>query len=155
MILDKFWRETIREAVERSKAHHHRYDMKLVVDNIVALGSVLAWEQIYNLVLENMDEVEEKAKMLTFHPTGMEQHYKELEYKKILDQCVCARCHEPLSAHHLEWGEWEIFCQVDGYDCGLVSQYHARKIKHHDVSWAAEATKRLEGLMEFSNENNN
>ncbi len=152
MIPDKFWRESIEEVIERSKAHHCRYDQILVVDNIVALGSVIPWEQVYNLVLENMDEVEASAKMHTYHPTGMDQHYKELEYKKILDECVCARCHEPLTAHHLEWGEWEIFCLDCGYDCGLVSQYHAKKIKHYDATWALEADRRLSGLMEFRNE---
>ena len=152
MITDKFWKDSILEAGERSIQHHHRYDMVLVLDDIVGLSNILSYEKIYELVLEEMDKVEEEAKKFTYHPTGMEQHYGELEYKRILDECVCAICHAPLVAHHLEWGEWEIFCKECGYDCGFVSQYHAKKIKKYDSVWAAEATKRLSGWMEFKEE---
>ena len=153
VITDKFWKDSIEEAVERSRIHHARYDVSMAeVENIVALGNVISWEKVYEMVLENMDGVEEYARAWTAHPTGMEQHYGELEYKKILDECVCSRCHEPLSAQHLEWGEWEIFCKECGFDMGFVSQYHAKKTKKYDSVWAAEATKRLSGWMKFKEE---
>jgi len=154
MITDKFWKESISEVVERSILHHRRYDMIPAVQDVVALGNIISWEQVYKMVLENMDAVESEAKKYTYHPTGMEQIYGELEYKKILDECVCSRCHEPLSAHHLEWGEWEIYCQDCGYDVGFVSQYHAKKTKHYDAAWAAEADRRLSGWMKFDAEDN-
>lgn len=145
VITDKFWRELAKEALIRSRLHHDRYGFVLHEEDLLSLSAVLSWEKIYYLVLEEMDKVEGQVRQED--PVGFEQHYKDLEYKKILDQCVCAGCWNPLSVRKIPNG-WEVYCSMCGPDKGFHSQYHAKRCKHYDAEWAAEADRRLSGLME-------
>ena len=147
------WKQTADDALVRYRQKAERYGLVLDValmmrcfEGINEGHLIISWERIYFMVLEAMDSLEEKARRQEFEPMGTEQHYGDLEYKKILDQCVCAGCWSDLTVRKIPDG-WEVYCLACGTDRGLHSQYHKKRMKHHDAEWAALATSRLEGWM--------
>jgi hypothetical protein len=147
----EYWKQSAADSLERYRRKAERYGLVLATDDMLqcfeSISAIIVWERIYYMVLDAMDGIEELARRYEFEPMGSEQHYGDLEYKKILDQCVCAQCWTELTARKIQDG-WELYCINCGTDCGFHSKWFAEREKHRDTRYADVARNRLEGLME-------